>query len=241
MVRRPSSVSIRSGEAFEQGRLAGPVAPDQSQPVARADEQVEPAEQPAGALDETEIFISEDGGGHGRGEIGADRRRVTPAGWSPARVSGSLQPWRGRSSSMRWRWPSAPGCSNGSNIATSPGPIRPKSTSPCSPPASSRLGIWVGRRLTPAPPAARLRPQRGGDPLARPLPARMRDTGAARHRPVEQGDGADARHLAQHDQDPCRPGLREAGSGAACPGDRKGAVAAAHPLGGSRPNHPFGR
>ena len=53
------------GEAFEQGRLARPVAPDQRQPVALADEQVEPAEQPAAALDEAEIFISKDGRGHG--------------------------------------------------------------------------------------------------------------------------------------------------------------------------------
>ena len=64
--RPPALVGLdQSGEAFEQGRLARAVAADQGQPVARADEQVESAEQPAGALDEAEIFISEDGGGHG--------------------------------------------------------------------------------------------------------------------------------------------------------------------------------
>ena len=60
------------GEAFEQGRLPRPVAPDQRQPVALADEQVEPAEQPARALDQAEIFISEDGRGHG----GPDRDSI---------------------------------------------------------------------------------------------------------------------------------------------------------------------
>ena len=53
------------GDAFEQGRLPRPVPPDQRQPVALADEQVEPTEQPAGALDKAEILIGKDGRGHG--------------------------------------------------------------------------------------------------------------------------------------------------------------------------------
>ena len=55
------------GDTFEQGGLARAIAPDQREPVAPADEQVEAAEQPAGALDEAEIFISENGCGHERG------------------------------------------------------------------------------------------------------------------------------------------------------------------------------
>ncbi len=53
------------GDQLEQRRLAGAVAADQRQPVARADIEVEVAEQPAGALDEAEVFIGEDGSGHG--------------------------------------------------------------------------------------------------------------------------------------------------------------------------------
>ncbi len=48
------------GDQLEQRRLAGPVAPDQRQPVARLDMDVEAAEQPPRSLDEAEIFICED-------------------------------------------------------------------------------------------------------------------------------------------------------------------------------------
>ena len=79
--RPPPLVGLdQVGEAFEQGRLARAVAPDQRQPVALADEQVEPAEQPAGALDEAEIFISEDGRGHGGPDRGESAARH-PAPW----------------------------------------------------------------------------------------------------------------------------------------------------------------
>ena len=68
--RPPPFVRLdQPGQAFEQGRLARPVAPDQGQPVALPDEQVDPPEQPAAALDESEIFISEDGCCHA-GQIG---------------------------------------------------------------------------------------------------------------------------------------------------------------------------
>ena len=53
------------GEAFEQGRLARAVAPDQGEAVARADMDVEAAEQPAFALGEAEIFETENRGCHG--------------------------------------------------------------------------------------------------------------------------------------------------------------------------------
>src|SRR3546814_1836335 len=52
------------GERLEEGRLARAVAADQREPVTRTDMHVEPAEQPAGALDQTEIFICEDGSSH---------------------------------------------------------------------------------------------------------------------------------------------------------------------------------
>jgi hypothetical protein len=55
------------GEAFEQCRLARAIAPDQRQPVARPDVDVEPAEQPAFALDEAEVFERENWGSHWRG------------------------------------------------------------------------------------------------------------------------------------------------------------------------------
>ena len=54
------------GEAFEQGRLASAVAPDQRQPVARSDIKVEPAKKPAFALDEAEAFIGKDWRSHPR-------------------------------------------------------------------------------------------------------------------------------------------------------------------------------
>src|SRR3546814_15998030 len=49
------------GERLEEGRLARAVAADQREPVTRTDMPVEPAEQPAGALDQTEIFKCEEG------------------------------------------------------------------------------------------------------------------------------------------------------------------------------------
>ena len=51
----------------QQRGLARSVAPDQRQPIARADVQVEILEQPAGALDQAEAFISENGCGHAGG------------------------------------------------------------------------------------------------------------------------------------------------------------------------------
>ena len=54
------------GDAFEQCRLAGAVAADQRQPVARADMDVEAAEQPAFALVQAEVFVREDWSGHRR-------------------------------------------------------------------------------------------------------------------------------------------------------------------------------
>ena len=63
--RPPPLVGLNQvGEAFQQRRLAGAVAADQRQPVARADEQIEPAEQPAFALDQAEILVSQNGGCH---------------------------------------------------------------------------------------------------------------------------------------------------------------------------------
>jgi hypothetical protein len=52
----------RARDQLEQRGLAGAVAADQRQPVARPDEQVEMAEQPSRTLDKAEIFIGEDGG-----------------------------------------------------------------------------------------------------------------------------------------------------------------------------------
>ena len=46
-----------AGQASEQRGLADAVAADQRQPVALADVEVEAAEQPAFALDETQIFV----------------------------------------------------------------------------------------------------------------------------------------------------------------------------------------
>jgi hypothetical protein len=54
------------GDAFQQGRLARAVAPDQRQPVTRADVDVEVPEQPAFALNETEVFIGKNWGSHAR-------------------------------------------------------------------------------------------------------------------------------------------------------------------------------
>jgi hypothetical protein len=47
----------RTGDRLEQGRLAGAVAADQRQPVARADMQVEMAEQPARPLNDAKVFV----------------------------------------------------------------------------------------------------------------------------------------------------------------------------------------
>ena len=66
-----------AGEDLEQRRLACTVAPDQRQPVALADREVEAAQQPAGALDEADVFECEDGSCHG-GDVGDLGRRVTP-------------------------------------------------------------------------------------------------------------------------------------------------------------------
>ena len=55
-----------AGDQLEQRRLARAVAADQRQPVALADIEVQAAEQPAMALDETEIFVSEDRCSHAR-------------------------------------------------------------------------------------------------------------------------------------------------------------------------------
>ena len=53
-------------ETFEQGGLAGAVAADQRQPVARSDMDGQAAKQPAFALDQPEVFIGEDWRGHCR-------------------------------------------------------------------------------------------------------------------------------------------------------------------------------
>src|SRR5205085_11314355 len=88
-----------AGEAFQQSRLAGAVAADQRQPVARADEQVDAAEQPAVALDEAEIFISEYWCCHG-GQIGGEIRSAKPSTSSSLRHK--LGPGRGiRSTNCR--------------------------------------------------------------------------------------------------------------------------------------------
>src|SRR5258708_33611692 len=55
-----------AGEAFEQGCLAGAIAADQGEAVARTDVDVEVAEQPALALDQSEVFVGEGRGGHQR-------------------------------------------------------------------------------------------------------------------------------------------------------------------------------
>ena len=49
-----------SGQAFEQGRLAGAIAADQGKPIPRPDENVEIPEQPAFALDQAEVFVGKD-------------------------------------------------------------------------------------------------------------------------------------------------------------------------------------
>ena len=61
---RPLVGLDQPGEAFQQGRLARAVAADQRQPVARPDDDVEVAEQPAFALDQAEIFIGQNWGCH---------------------------------------------------------------------------------------------------------------------------------------------------------------------------------
>jgi hypothetical protein len=53
-----------TGDQLEQGGLARAVAADQRQPVARADMDVQMPEQPAGALNDTEILIGKDGSSH---------------------------------------------------------------------------------------------------------------------------------------------------------------------------------
>jgi hypothetical protein len=54
------------GQALQKRRLARPVAPDQRQPVARADVDVEVPEQPALPLNEAEVFKRKHGRGHGK-------------------------------------------------------------------------------------------------------------------------------------------------------------------------------
>ncbi len=72
----------QAGEAFEQGRLARAVAADQRQPVARADVEVEAAEQPALALDQPQVFIGKDRRGHGGPlKAGFDRAGGPSAGF----------------------------------------------------------------------------------------------------------------------------------------------------------------
>ena len=65
------------GEQAEQCCLAGSIAADQRQPVARADMQVQPAKQPAGALIKAEIFERQDGCSHG-GDLGGKAGRLKP-------------------------------------------------------------------------------------------------------------------------------------------------------------------
>ncbi len=98
-----------------------------------------------------------------------------------------------------------------------------------------------GTSADSAPGAFGLRAQRGGDPLGRPYRARMRDIGASRFGPVEQGAGPDPRNLAQHGEDPPGASLREAGRAEPDRGDREGALAGAYSMRRNRPNHPFGR
>ena len=63
--RAPAFVGVdAAGDQLEQGRLACAVAPDQRQPVARLDIEIEVAKQPAGALDDAKVFICENGGSH---------------------------------------------------------------------------------------------------------------------------------------------------------------------------------
>ena len=74
--RSPALVGVDlAGDQLQQGRLARAVAPDQRQPVARTDMHVEPAKEPAGALDEAEIFECEDWCCHVTGPLGGLLRR----------------------------------------------------------------------------------------------------------------------------------------------------------------------
>ncbi|MCY1172293.1 hypothetical protein D9M73_124260 [compost metagenome] len=69
--RAPPLVGIDlAAEQLEQGRLARAVAPDQRQPVARPDMNIEPTEQPARALNDAEIFICENWCSHEGGVTG---------------------------------------------------------------------------------------------------------------------------------------------------------------------------
>ena len=56
----------RAGEEFEEGALARAVAADEGEAVARADVDVEVAEEPAGALNEAELLVGKNGCCHGR-------------------------------------------------------------------------------------------------------------------------------------------------------------------------------
>src|SRR5689334_20703856 len=55
------------GEAFEQGCLPRAIAPDQRQPIALTDIEIEAAEKPTFALDESKAFVREDRCRHDRG------------------------------------------------------------------------------------------------------------------------------------------------------------------------------
>ncbi len=145
------------GEALEQSRLPDPIlrpinANRSRSPIKR----VEIAEQPAGALDQAEIFI-----GKGRGRAWprhkGDRRIRHPAGLRPL-ICGIFVPCGGRSSSTLLRWRSRRRGSSGCGGAIWRMLSRPRFTSPFSRLASSRLGSGGGQRLTPGPrPAAFVR------------------------------------------------------------------------------------
>ena len=100
--RSPALVRIdQSREALQQRRLADAVAADQRQPVARADVNVEMAEQPPFALNEPEVFVRECRRRHG----GPDRggfRRSHPLVRIAAAAKGRRTPRRSRC--RYWEW-----------------------------------------------------------------------------------------------------------------------------------------
>ena len=111
---------------------------------------------------------------------------------------------------MRWRWRSRRSALRMARISLcDPGDFDRNLCRPARP-RLRRARPLGGAPADAAAGRPRIPAQRRRDPLARPVPARMRDIGAARLGPVQQGAGAHARHLAQHGEDPCRPGLREA-------------------------------
>ena len=188
--RPPPLVGLdQVGEAFEQGRLARAVAPDQRQPVARADEQVEAAEQPAGSLDQAEIFIGEDGRGHGGAIVGRHGRRshllretpVASAFLAASRHGEDRHSLRAGAGARRGGARMAP-------FRYVTRSFRPKSMSACSRSASSRSASCADSAAH-GPPASLVAAQ---DAAIRSLglSARECEILAARLGRLEQGDGA---------------------------------------------------